>query len=88
MSHPPSSIAPDDYEELSGLPLLFDSSTTRREIQVTINEDLVLEGDEVFSATLMGDPADSDILTVDPPMAQITILDNDRTFTCTKFEIC
>ena len=58
--------------------LLFDQSTGRVSVNVSIADDMIFEGIEVFQASLtLVDPFISTIITVSPSLANISIEDDD-----------
>ena len=75
-----SSIAPSDYGALAGFSLgPFSDSVRRLSFNVSIVDDMIPEDNELFTASLtLSDPATyGEIVTVDPALANVTILDED-----------
>lgn len=75
-SHFPPLSAPDDYESVM-TELTFSAQQTRQCVNVTILDDVLLEGVEDFSANLS--TADGQV-ALDPQEAAVTIVDNDGRF--------
>ena len=58
--------------------LLFDQSTGRVLVNVSIVDDMIFEGTEVFQASLtLVDPFIPAIITVSPSLANVSIEDDD-----------
>jgi len=58
--------------------LLFDQSTGRVSVNISIADDMIFEGTEVFQASLtLVDPFIPTIITVSPSLANISIEDDD-----------
>jgi len=58
--------------------LLFDQSTRRVSVNVSIADDMIFEGTEIFRASLtLVDPFIPAIITVSPSLANISIEDDD-----------
>jgi len=58
--------------------LLFDQSTRRVSVNVSIADDMIFEGTEIFQASLtLVDPFIPAIITVSPSLANISIEDDD-----------
>ena len=78
------SIEPGDYGALGGLSLgPFSNSVRQLSFNVSIVDDVILEGTETFTANLTLAPADrarlGNRMTVQPDLATITIMDYDGT---------
>ena len=78
------SIAPNDYGALTGFSLgPFNNSVRQLSFNVSIMNDVILEENEDFTASLTVSPADRTRLgnrvTVQPNVATVTVLDNDGT---------
>lgn len=72
--------AASDYTEITNQQLSFDLLTPSPAcVDITINDDEIFEEDEQFQLTLsqLSPPPSFPPLTIDPPMAVVTILDND-----------
>ena len=81
--HNPS-IAPNDYGALTGFSLgPFNNSVRQLSFNLSIVNDVILEENEDFTASLTVSPADRTRLgnrvTVQPNVATVTVLDNDGT---------
>ena len=62
--------------------LLFDQSTGRVSVNVSIADDMIFEGTEVFQASLtLVDPFIPPIIIVSPSLANISIEDDDSKLT-------
>jgi len=58
--------------------LLFDQSIRRLSVNITIADDIIFEGSEIFQASLtLVDPFIPTIITVNPSLANISIEDNE-----------
>jgi len=58
--------------------LLFDQSIRRLSVNITIADDIIFEGSEIFQASLtLVDPFNPTIITVNPSLANISIEDNE-----------
>ena len=76
------SIAPGDYGALTDFPLgPFSNSVRQLTFSVSIVNDMIPEGDEIFDASLTLLPDDrarfGDLVTVAPDLASVTILDDE-----------
>ena len=68
---------PIDFIGISDM-LLFDQSTRRLSVNITIADDIIFEGSEIFQASLiLVDPFNPTIITVNPSLANISIEDNE-----------
>ena len=68
----------NDFTGISDMRLLFDQSTGRVSVNVSIADDMIFEGIEVFQASLtLVDPFIPTIITVSPSLANISIEDDD-----------
>ena len=66
--------------------LLFDQSTGRVSVNVSIADDMIFEGTEVFQASLtLVEPFIPAVITVSPSLANISIDDDDSKLTLTFF---
>ena len=64
--------------------LLFDQSTGRVSVNVSIADDMIFEGTEVFQACLtLVEPFIPAVITVSPSLANISIDDDDSKLTLT-----
>ena len=64
--------------------LLFDQSTGRVSVNVSIADDMIFEGTEVFQASLtLVEPFIPAVITVSPSLANISIDDDDSKLTLT-----
>ena len=70
--------------------LLFDQSTRRLSVNISIVDDIVFEGTEIFEASLtLVDPFNPSIITVSPSVVNISIEDDDSKSTLkTHTSIC
>ena len=69
---------PSDFTGISGMLLSFDQSTRRVSINVSISDDMIFEGTEIFQASLtLVDPFIPTVITVSPSLANISIEDDD-----------
>ena len=74
----------NDFTGISDMLLLFDQSTGRVSVNVSIADDMIFEGTEVFQASLiLVDPFIPTIITVSPSLANISIEDNNGKSTLT-----
>jgi len=74
----------NDFTGISDMLLLFDQSTRRVSVNVSIADDMIFEGTEVFQASLiLVDPFIPTIITVSPSLANISIEDDDSKLTLT-----
>ena len=72
--------ADSDYTEVTNQQLSFDLLTPSPAcVDITVNDDQIFENDEQFQLTLSqpSPPASFPPLTIDPPTAVVTILDDD-----------
>jgi len=75
---------PNDFTAISGTLLLFDQSTQSVSVNVSIADDMIFEGTEMFQASLtLVDPFIPTIITVSPSLANISIEDDDSKLTLT-----
>ena len=69
---------PNDFTAISGMLLLFDQSTQSVLVNVSIADDMIFEGTEIFQASLtLVDPFIPAIITVSPSLANVSIEDDD-----------
>ena len=68
----------DDFSRISDMRVLFAISTQSVPVNISIADDMIFEGTEVFQASLtLVDPFIPTIITVTPSLANISIEDDD-----------
>ena len=74
----------DDFSRISDMRVLFAISTQSVPVNISIADDMIFEGTEVFQASLiLVDPFIPTIITVSPSLANISIEDNNGKSTLT-----
>ncbi len=70
-----SAKSPDDYTNINSVPLVFDEGTRQQCVNITLEDDMLLEGLEEFGVVL--DSMNEPRTVLDPERAQVVITDND-----------
>ena len=77
-------IPVDDFTGISDMLLLFGESTQSVSVNISIADDTIFEGTEIFQASLtLVDPFNPTVITVSPSLANISIEDDDSKSTLT-----
>ena len=73
----PSATPGKDYESKNTYSVTFQNSTTKANLNISINDDLLLELDEKFTVTINSTSLPSYVTVGSPDSATVTILSDD-----------